>query len=108
MSSMLSLGIDVGSTTVKTVITDTNGDIIYSKYQRHLSKVKETVTEQLKLIRADYPEEKFTVCIMGEIPKIIFMVMTMNIKSNRHRKMTISHNKRFMGKYKFLTYPKRT
>ena len=65
MSTMLSLGIDVGSTTVKTVITDTNGDIIYSKYQRHLSKVKETVTEQLKLIRADYPEEKFTVCITG-------------------------------------------
>ena len=62
---MLSLGIDVGSTTVKTVITDADGNIIYSKYQRHLSKVKETVTEQLKLIRADYPDEKFAVCITG-------------------------------------------
>ena len=65
MSTMLSLGIDVGSTTVKTVITDADGNIIYSKYQRHLSKVKETVTEQLKLIRADYPDEKFAVCITG-------------------------------------------
>ncbi len=60
-----SLGIDVGSTTVKTVITDTDDNIIYSKYQRHLSKVKETVIDQLKLIQADYPDESFTVCITG-------------------------------------------
>lgn len=60
-----SLGIDVGSTTVKTVITDSEGNIVYSKYQRHFSKVKETVIDQLRLIRADYPEESFTVCITG-------------------------------------------
>ena len=65
MTNKLSLGIDVGSTTVKTVITDDRGSILYSKYQRHLSKVKETVTDQLKLIRADYPEDEFNVCITG-------------------------------------------
>ena len=65
MSNKYSLGIDIGSTTVKTVITDLDGNIVYSKYQRHLSKVKETVTEQLKLIRADHPDEKFTVSITG-------------------------------------------
>ena len=65
MANRYSLGIDVGSTTVKTVITDTDGNIVYSKYQRHLSKVKETVTDQLKIIRADYPDEEFTVCITG-------------------------------------------
>ena len=65
MANKYSLGIDVGSTTVKTVITDKEGNIIYSKYQRHLSKVKETVTDQLKLIQADYPNEEFTVCITG-------------------------------------------
>lgn len=65
MSNLYSLGIDVGSTTVKTVITDSNKNIIYSKYQRHFSKVKETVTDQLKLIWADFPDEKFTVCITG-------------------------------------------
>lgn len=65
MSNKYSLGIDVGSTTVKTVITDADGNIIYSKYQRHLSKVKETVTDQLKIIQADYPDEEFTVCITG-------------------------------------------
>ncbi|MBP3268816.1 MAG: 2-hydroxyglutaryl-CoA dehydratase, partial [Ruminococcus sp.] len=65
MTEKYSLGIDVGSTTVKTVITDSSGEIIYSKYQRHLSKVKETVTDQLKIIQADYPEAEFTVCITG-------------------------------------------
>ena len=65
MANNYSLGIDVGSTTVKTVITDADGEIVYSKYQRHLSKVKETVTDQLKIIQADYPDEEFTVCITG-------------------------------------------
>ena len=65
MANKYSLGIDVGSTTVKTVITDTTKNIIYSRYQRHFSKVKETVTEQLELIREAYPDDDFTVCITG-------------------------------------------
>lgn len=65
MAKNYSLGIDVGSTTVKTVITDTAKNIIYSRYQRHFSKVKETVTEQLELIREAYPHDDFTVCITG-------------------------------------------
>ncbi len=65
MAKKYSLGIDVGSTTVKTVITDTAKNIIYSRYQRHFSKVKETVTEQLELIREVYPDDDFTVCITG-------------------------------------------
>lgn len=65
MENKYSLGIDIGSTTVKTVITDIDRNIVYSKYQRHFSKVKETVTEQLILIKEIYPEEKFTVSITG-------------------------------------------
>ena len=65
MTKKLSLGIDIGSTTVKTVITDSDGNIIYSKYQRHFSKVKETVIDQLKIIHSDFPENIFTVCITG-------------------------------------------
>ncbi len=65
MAKNYSLGIDVGSTTVKTVITDMAKNIIYSRYQRHFSKVKETVTEQLELIREAYPDDDFTVCITG-------------------------------------------
>jgi predicted CoA-substrate-specific enzyme activase len=62
----LLLGIDVGSTTVKTVITDSDSkDILYSKYQRHFSKVKETVTEQLETIKEQYGDCLFKVAITG-------------------------------------------
>ena len=60
------LGIDVGSTTVKTVITNPdNKEILYSKYQRHFSKVKETVVEQLELIKNKYGDCTFKVAITG-------------------------------------------
>ena len=65
MNKLYALGIDVGSTTVKTVILDESKSIIYSKYQRHFSKVKETVTEQLTEIRKLYPDVKFRLSITG-------------------------------------------
>lgn len=60
-----SLGIDVGSTTVKTVITDENNNIIYSKYQRHFSKVRETVAEQIEIIKNEYPDAAFRLAVTG-------------------------------------------
>ena len=65
MSKVYALGIDVGSTTVKTVILDEDKKIIYSKYQRHFSKVKETVTEQLTDIQKLYPDDSFRLSITG-------------------------------------------
>ncbi|HNX64018.1 MAG TPA: acyl-CoA dehydratase activase [Oscillospiraceae bacterium] len=65
MNKTYSLGIDVGSTTVKTVIIDSSDKIIYSKYQRHFSKVRETVLEQLQIIGEKFPESYFKPCITG-------------------------------------------
>ncbi len=64
MNKIYNLGIDVGSTTVKTAIID-NGEIIYSKYQRHFSKVKETVIEQLQIISENYADCSFKIAITG-------------------------------------------
>ncbi|MBP3797652.1 MAG: 2-hydroxyacyl-CoA dehydratase [Ruminococcus sp.] len=64
MSRIFDLGIDVGSTTVKTVIAE-DGGILYNKYERHFSRVRETVAEQLRLIREQYPEDKFRLAITG-------------------------------------------
>lgn len=63
--SIFSLGIDVGSTTVKTVIINDKKEIIYSEYQRHFSKVKEAVREQLEIIAEKYPDDTFRVCMTG-------------------------------------------
>lgn len=65
MNKVYALGVDVGSTTVKTVILDDNKDAIYSKYQRHFSKVRETVIEQLNDIMKLYPEDEFRLSITG-------------------------------------------
>ena len=43
----LSLGIDIGSTTVKTVLRE--GDrVIYEKYERHMSRVRLKTLEMLE------------------------------------------------------------
>ena len=41
------LGIDVGSTTVKTVLLTEMGEVLSSSYERHFSKVRETVCTKL-------------------------------------------------------------
>lgn len=65
MSKTFSLGVDVGSTTVKTVILDDEDNILTSNYQRHFSKVRETVLSQLKEIQKNYPDTLFRMCITG-------------------------------------------
>lgn len=65
MNKIFSLGIDVGSTTVKTVILDDSGNIIRSRYQRHFSKVRETVEDQLSEIAAEYSGCEFRLSITG-------------------------------------------
>ncbi|MDD5987470.1 MAG: acyl-CoA dehydratase activase-related protein [Eubacteriales bacterium] len=45
---MLKLGIDIGSTTVKLVAVEEDGQIIYKRYERHMSNVFEKVAELLE------------------------------------------------------------
>ena len=59
------LGIDVGSTTVKTVVLDEQGKMLSRCYQRHMSRVRETVAEQVQALAAQYPDAEFSVCMTG-------------------------------------------
>ena len=53
----LTLGIDVGSTTVKLVAVDTQSrEIIWSRYQRHETKQAEKVLEMLQAVCSEVPE----------------------------------------------------
>ena len=42
------IGIDIGSTTVKTVVLSENGELLFHSYERHFSKVREKAAEQLR------------------------------------------------------------
>ena len=48
MCTDIYLGIDIGSTTVKLVAVQ-DGNIIYKKYERHFSKVREKACEMLEM-----------------------------------------------------------
>ncbi len=63
--SALHMGIDVGSTTVKVVILNERNDIIFSKYQRHFSEIKETVVTLLNEVAGKFPNTEVTTTITG-------------------------------------------
>ncbi len=60
----LLLGIDIGSTTAKVVLME-NGEIIYSKYERHYSKVRDKISEMLSEMRSVLCGKSFMVAVSG-------------------------------------------
>ncbi|MCQ2607812.1 MAG: acyl-CoA dehydratase activase [Bacteroidales bacterium] len=61
----LHLGIDIGSTTAKAVATK-NGSIVFTTYQRHNTRIKESVLAILDQIKQKFPEEKnVKICLTG-------------------------------------------
>ena len=50
----MKIGLDVGSTTIKCVVTDEDGRILYRSYERHYSKITEKMTELLEKVRAEF------------------------------------------------------
>ena len=39
------LGIDIGSTTVKIAVLDSNNDVLFSDYERHFANIQETLSD---------------------------------------------------------------
>ncbi|MCI5721647.1 MAG: 2-hydroxyacyl-CoA dehydratase [Firmicutes bacterium] len=61
----MKLGIDIGSTTVKLVLLDDEGGVVYSKYERHMSNVFEKVEELVEEMYAQYGDIKIQTVITG-------------------------------------------
>ncbi len=54
MNNTFSLGIDIGSTTVKIAILNTDNKIIFSDYERHYANIQETLASLLKKAHEQY------------------------------------------------------
>ena len=65
MENILHVGLDVGSTTVKIVVIDSNNKEIYSDYTRHFSDTKNTVCKVLENLAEKFPDSKFTIALTG-------------------------------------------
>ena len=64
---MFRVGIDVGSTTAKIVVLDEQGHIVFSKYERHNARAKETVVSFLDEFRGKAGDVPLSVCITGSV-----------------------------------------
>lgn len=65
MNEILHVGLDVGSTTVKIVVMDSNKNTIYKDYQRHFSDTKNTVCNVLESLLLKYPSNTYTLALTG-------------------------------------------
>lgn len=59
------VGIDIGSTTVKTVVLDQNGEMIHADYRRHYSDVRTSVLNLLKITYEKLGNFRATFMITG-------------------------------------------
>ena len=65
---MLSIGLDIGSTTIKSAVLDENGKLVYNSYERHYSDIQNKATALLKRIKDQFKlsgSEAIKVCISG-------------------------------------------
>ena len=65
MNTLLHVGLDVGSTTVKIVVMNEKLETLYSNYQRHFSDTKNTVCDVLENLAKMYPNSEFTISLTG-------------------------------------------
>ncbi|HOV69489.1 MAG TPA: BadF/BadG/BcrA/BcrD ATPase family protein, partial [Clostridia bacterium] len=61
----LSLGIDIGSTTIKTAVIDDCANIVYDEYRRHFANIKGALQELLENVLNKFPDTKFRICVTG-------------------------------------------
>ena len=61
---MKTLGIDIGSTTAKLVLRD-GERVLYEKYERHFSQVRQKTLEMLSRLPSVAPNEEILVAISG-------------------------------------------
>ena len=65
MNAHLLLGLDIGSTTIKTVVLDTDGTILFSRYSRHNSEVLPTFAALLSEVNENFPDAAWNISVAG-------------------------------------------
>lgn len=61
---LYTLGIDIGSTTVKIAILDNENEVLFSDYERHFANIQETLSDLLG--RAIYKLDRFRSLLLSQ------------------------------------------
>ena len=59
------MGLDIGSTTIKIVITDEHNNMLYHQYRRHLSDMRNTLTTLIKEAYEEFKDAFVTINVTG-------------------------------------------
>ena len=61
----MNIGIDIGSTTLKVIVLDDNGDVLYKSYNRHKADIPTVFGQQLDKLVSQYSLSTAKICITG-------------------------------------------
>lgn len=62
---MKTIGLDIGSTTIKCIVFDDNKNIIHQEYKRHFSQITQSTAQMLYDINEKFDDTDFGLCISG-------------------------------------------
>lgn len=62
---ILRFGVDIGSTTIKTVLLDENNKIVFSSYDRHMSNIWKKTSDVIHSIYKKFPDSDVQLAITG-------------------------------------------
>lgn len=62
---MFKIGVDAGSTTLKVVVLDEEDKVIYESYQRHFSRIRKLLQEELGKIKEILGDNPIKACLTG-------------------------------------------
>ena len=62
---MKRIGLDIGSTTIKCIVMDEEGNILFDSYRRHFSKISENAGNTLNEIADNFPNEEMLLSVSG-------------------------------------------
>ncbi len=62
---MKRVGLDIGSTTVKVAVMGDNGELLYSRYKRHFSDIRKTVSDIIAEAGAELKGERVYIAVTG-------------------------------------------
>ena len=61
----MKIGLDIGSTTIKSIVLDDKDQVIYKSYNRHYSHIKEKAIEELQLLSHKFNLKNAKLAISG-------------------------------------------
>ena len=64
---MLHVGLDVGSTTAKMVVINENGDLLFSRYERHNAQVEQLIERYFGELHAVVGDSELELCVTGSV-----------------------------------------